>query len=104
MTEKTRFVRRNRVDERVAIGIAIVSGLIAATAGAQPTGAAVIGNGLTVNAGGANITGATSVTDGNANLTVSSGAASLTVTNAGGTQNGIVITIGRYINNYQYIC
>jgi hypothetical protein len=40
MTEAKRFVRRNRVDERVAIGIAAVSGVIAATAGAEPTGSA----------------------------------------------------------------
>jgi hypothetical protein len=42
MTDARRFVRRNRVDERVAVGIAIVSGTVAATAGAQPTGSAVV--------------------------------------------------------------
>lgn len=38
MTETARLVRRARVDEPLAAGIGIVSGLLAATAGAQPTG------------------------------------------------------------------
>ena len=38
MTEGGAFIRRNRVDERVALGIAVVAGLIGAAAGAQPTG------------------------------------------------------------------
>lgn len=42
MTETSRFVRRDRVDEPVAVGIGIVSGLLAATSGAQPTGSTSI--------------------------------------------------------------
>ena len=38
MTEQSRFVRRNRVDERVAVAIAAVAGIFAAFAGAEPTG------------------------------------------------------------------
>jgi hypothetical protein len=42
MSDTVRLVRRNRVDERVAIAIAAVAGLIAATAGARPTGSATV--------------------------------------------------------------
>ncbi len=42
MTQTERFVRRNRVDERVAVAIAIVAGFIAALARTQPTGNAVV--------------------------------------------------------------
>lgn len=42
MTGTDRFVRRNRVDERVAVGIGVAAGLAAALAGAEPTGGPVI--------------------------------------------------------------
>ena len=42
MTDGTQFVRRNRVDERVALAIGAVAGIVAATAGARPTGSAAI--------------------------------------------------------------
>jgi hypothetical protein len=42
MTEGVPFVRRNRVDERVAASIAVLAGLGAAAAGAEPTGSAMI--------------------------------------------------------------
>lgn len=42
MTDSVALVRRNHVDERVALGIAVVGGLLAATAGAKPTGSATI--------------------------------------------------------------
>jgi hypothetical protein len=42
MTEGVAFVRRNRVDERVALAIAAIAGVVAATAGAEPTGSATI--------------------------------------------------------------
>ena len=42
MTEGVAFVRRNRVDERAAIGIAAIAGLAAATAGAEPTGSSTV--------------------------------------------------------------
>ena len=42
MTQAERFVRRNRVDERYALSIAALAGLVAATAGARPTGSAPV--------------------------------------------------------------
>ena len=42
MTDSVTFVRRNRVDERLALGIAGVAGVVAATAGAEPTGSPAI--------------------------------------------------------------
>ena len=42
MSESARFVRRNCVDERTAVGIGAVAGLLAALAGARPTGNAAI--------------------------------------------------------------
>lgn len=53
MTEPKRFVRRNRVDERAALAIALSSGLIAAFAGAAPTGGTVVDVALVVLAVGA---------------------------------------------------
>jgi hypothetical protein len=41
-SDRTRFVRRNRVDERRAVAIAVVGGLVAATAGARPTGSTAV--------------------------------------------------------------
>ena len=38
MTDAERFVRRNRVDERNAVAIAALAGVVAAAAGADPTG------------------------------------------------------------------
>ncbi len=38
MTDQRRFVRRNRVDERWALAIALASGILATFAGASPTG------------------------------------------------------------------
>lgn len=40
MTAAKRFVPRNRVHEMVEIGIAVVSGVVAAAAGAEPIGSA----------------------------------------------------------------
>ncbi len=42
MSQPEQFVRRNRVDERYAVAIAAVAGVVAALAGAQPTGAAIV--------------------------------------------------------------
>lgn len=42
MTQPDRFVRRNKVNERYAVAIAAVAGMIAALAGARPTGAVLI--------------------------------------------------------------
>jgi hypothetical protein len=42
MTDAARFVRRNRVDERSAVAIAIVGGLLAGIAGARPTGSSTV--------------------------------------------------------------
>ena len=42
MTEQSRFIRRNRVDERTASVIAAAAGVIAAFAGAEPTGNSVV--------------------------------------------------------------
>jgi hypothetical protein len=42
MTEPTRFVRRNRVDEAKASLIGVVGGVVASAAGAHPTGAAAV--------------------------------------------------------------
>jgi hypothetical protein len=42
MSDTARFVRRNRVDERVAVGIAAVAGAVAVFAGAEPTGSAAV--------------------------------------------------------------
>jgi hypothetical protein len=42
MTDTVRFVRRNRVDERYALAIAAIGGLVAALAGAHPTGSAAV--------------------------------------------------------------
>jgi len=41
MSRADRFVRRNRVDERYAIAIAVAGGVVVALAGAQPTGMVV---------------------------------------------------------------
>ena len=40
MSHSARFVRRNRVDERTALVIGIVGGMLAAASGARPTGSA----------------------------------------------------------------
>lgn len=53
MTEATRFVRRNRVDEPKAFGIAVLGGLLAAAAGASPTGSTVVDVALVVIFAGA---------------------------------------------------
>jgi hypothetical protein len=42
MSQTTKFVRRNRVDERRAAAIAVVAGVCATFAGARPTGAALV--------------------------------------------------------------
>ena len=42
MSQTKRFLRRNRVDERHAVVIAAVAGVFAASAGARPTGAALV--------------------------------------------------------------
>lgn len=42
MTDPGRFVRRNRVDERLAVAIGVLGGLVAALAGASPTGSASV--------------------------------------------------------------
>lgn len=42
MSDNTRFVRRNRVDERIALGLAAAAGVVAVFAGAEPTGSALI--------------------------------------------------------------
>jgi hypothetical protein len=42
VTDARAFVRRNRVDERNAIAIALVAGVVAVFSGAEPTGATVI--------------------------------------------------------------
>lgn len=42
MTDAARFVRRNRVDERAAVAIAALAGVIAAGAGAHPTSQTVV--------------------------------------------------------------
>jgi hypothetical protein len=54
-------------------------------------GDATIGGRATIN-GGIAVTGTGTITDGPANLTVERNRTSLTIDNAGGTQNGIVIT------------
>lgn len=46
MTDHVRFVRRNRVDERIALGIAAAAGLVALFAGAEPTGTTSLDFGL----------------------------------------------------------
>lgn len=51
MTQK--FIRRNRVDERLALGIAAIGGAVAAFAGAEPTGSTVVDVVLVVIAAGA---------------------------------------------------
>jgi hypothetical protein len=53
VTEHSRFVRRNRVDERSAFAIAAAAGVIAAFAGAQPTGNSVVDIVLVVSSVGA---------------------------------------------------
>ena len=42
MTDNQRFIVRNRVDERHAVAIAAVAGIVAAFSGAEPTGSTVI--------------------------------------------------------------
>ena len=55
MVERYRFKRRNRVDERGAAAIAVVSGIVAVFSGASPTGVGVV-DVLLVFAGAAAVT------------------------------------------------